>query len=980
GRTVKEWSLAPRTAPFPEGDVAERLTSPLGNPRFQGSLVWNSDDAESDGFYVFRSSVEDAAGNTRELPPIEILVDTTPPELVRLSDHAEGPDQRTAADRDREQSEASDEDARREIVLGENDQYRFRFLLRDADAVEAYILDEAGRSLFPLNPEITSYADEDGFYRGLVTWRGLAPDGVPLPEGVYRVNVVASDILGNTATIEGSPILLRRRVPRFSLELSDRYVAPNDDGYRDEIVIEPALEPLLGLREWRISVVDLESKRTTASWSGIDLPPERLRAGASAFPRDGSYRIEGRAEYEAGVDVEVTSREIVADRTPPVVEFALSPQRVRPEQGREVTLFFEDDGTVAESRVLVSSPSGGRESFTLATFEGIPDRYTWYLAGPEGELLQPGIYRVLLEAQDETGNTTISEYRDVVLQERLGGVSAVPVVDLFSPNGDGLLDDAVLALDGPAGADGTFRIEVSDRTGTVHRSFGGTLPLPEQIAWDGNDDTGRPVEDGTYLLRVVVEVPDLPPLRSEAVGVTVDTTPPEGTVRITGSSVVSPDGDGVQDELNLEIDYSDRFGGDVEAVARAIRRRDDGTEESVPVSEPEGRGEEITWSPTARDGTPLPDGRYTIALELTDEATNTTILESDPFTVDTRPVSGFVRLDRGYVNPGEEGAVLEITPVLSDPMGVTRWAVSVEPTFAEDAVFEQSGELSWSPEPIVWRPDTDIPDGRYRVRFAARYAHGPVVERYSPEFIVDATAPTATVAVEPSPFSPDGDGVDDILSVSFDVEDTSPLGYWYFEILDPRGTLFYDTGGEGSPPPALRWDGRARNGDTVFSAETYSWRFESADVLGNTVVREGDIPIDILLEPYEGGYRIQIPSITFPPNSAELLRAGTELAARQNRSVLSRLSEILRRYPDYHVLVEGHAVNVSGTQREQEEELVPLSRARAAAVRDALIEEGIPASRLGVRGQGGRYPIVPHDDLEMRWKNRRVDFILRKER
>jgi len=975
GRTVREWTLAPRGDRVPEGDIAERLTSPLGNPRFRGALVWNSDDAGSDGFYVLRSSVTDGAGNTRDLPPVEILVDTTPPQLVGI-EHS-----RVGTEAGNTPEGMPERDGTNDIVLGENDLYRFEFLLRDADRVEAGVVDEAGRALFPLNPEMNSYADETGYFRGVIPWRGLSPDGVPLPEGAYRIRVVASDILGNTTALEGDTIVLRRRVPRFFLDLSDRYVAPNGDGYRDEIVIEPSLEPLLGLREWRIDVVDSERDQVTASWSGIDLPPEQVRAGVFAFPRDGSYRVEGRAEYDAGGIVEVSSPSIIADREPPTVEFALSPQRVRPEQGREVTLFFEEDGTVASSRVVVSSPSGGTESFVLATFEGIPDRYSWYLSGPTGELLQPGIYRVVVEAQDETGNTSVTEFRDVVLQERLGGVSAVPVVDLFSPNGDGILEDAVVALDGPMSSDGTFRIEVSDRTGTLRRTFGGALPLPEQITWDGSDDNGRPLEDGTYLLRAVVEVPGVSAVRSEQVSLTVDTTPPDGAIALAGPSVVSPDGDGIQDEVVLEIGYGDRFGGSVDTEAVAIRRGDDGAEERIPVTGPESdHGEEFIWRPVSRDGALLPDGTYTYALELTDAASNTRVLESEPFVIDTRPVSGFVRLDRGRINTAGEASSLTLTPVLTDPEGVVEWTVSIGPIDSDSVLFERTGGRGWSLDPIEWRPERSLPDGQYRARLVARYAHGPRVDRYSPVFAVDSSAPSATVTVEPLPFSPDGDGTDDILSVFLDVEDASPIGYWYLEVLDPRGSLFYDTGGEGSPPRRVRWDGRARNGDTVFSAETYTWRFETADILGNTAIREGNIPIDILLEPYEGGYRIQIPSITFPPNSAELILSGTDPAARQNRSVLSRLSEILRRYPDYEILVEGHAVNVSGTQREQDEELVPLSRSRAAAVRDALVDAGIPGARLSAEGQGGRYPIVPHDDLEMRWKNRRVDFILRKER
>ena len=55
---------------------------------------------------------------------------------------------------------------------------------------------------------------------------------------------------------------------------------------------------------------------------------------------------------------------------------------------------------------------------------------------------------------------------------------------------------------------------------------------------------------------------------------------------------------------------------------------------------------------------------------------------------------------------------------------------------------------------------------------------------------------------------------------------------------------------------------------------------------------------------------------------------------------------------------------------------MPLSKERANAVRDALIARGIAAGRMKTEGFGGYRPVVPHSDLQNRWKSRRVEFIL----
>ncbi len=71
-------------------------------------------------------------------------------------------------------------------------------------------------------------------------------------------------------------------------------------------------------------------------------------------------------------------------------------------------------------------------------------------------------------------------------------------------------------------------------------------------------------------------------------------------------------------------------------------------------------------------------------------------------------------------------------------------------------------------------------------------------------------------------------------------------------------------------------------------------------------------------------------------------------------------------------------LHAAKAEKEEVEELIPLSEARALTVQDSLIKLGIDASRLNILGIGGKEPIVPMSDKENIWKNRRVEFILLK--
>lgn len=72
------------------------------------------------------------------------------------------------------------------------------------------------------------------------------------------------------------------------------------------------------------------------------------------------------------------------------------------------------------------------------------------------------------------------------------------------------------------------------------------------------------------------------------------------------------------------------------------------------------------------------------------------------------------------------------------------------------------------------------------------------------------------------------------------------------------------------------------------------------------------------------------------------------------------------------LVVEGHTDSIGSEQANQK-----LSQARAEAVRDFLVSEGIDAQKIEAVGKGETSPIVPNDSAEQRANNRRVEIIVR---
>jgi len=289
------------------------------------------------------------------------------------------------------------------------------------------------------------------------------------------------------------------------------------------------------------------------------------------------------------------------------------------------------------------------------------------------------------------------------------------------------------------------------------------------------------------------------------------------------------------------------------------------------------------------------------------------------------------------------------------------------------------------PEKIVWNgrsENGEILDGEYVARFEVAYDMGNRPQAQSAPFYIDTESPTVEVRFGPTPFSPDGDGINDLLEFDIDIDEAGAVERWSLTIIDPRGKLFRQYKGAGTPPKRIYWNGISTDGDLVQGAEEYPFEFYVEDTVGNSAAHLDAMLVDILVAAENGNKRIRITGFTFKPNSPELDNDNVQ-TAEKNRWILEKIAEIFRRYADYGVTVEGHAVSVywddpERAKYEQDNELVPLSQARAETIRKALISLGINAERIRAVGIGGAKPVVPHGDIDNRWQNRRIEFILHK--
>lgn len=107
-------------------------------------------------------------------------------------------------------------------------------------------------------------------------------------------------------------------------------------------------------------------------------------------------------------------------------------------------------------------------------------------------------------------------------------------------------------------------------------------------------------------------------------------------------------------------------------------------------------------------------------------------------------------------------------------------------------------------------------------------------------------------------------------------------------------------------------------------------------------------------------------NITF--DSGILFAVNSSNLQPKAKESVKKLADVLKKYPDTNVIVEGNTDNTGKAEYNQ-----TLSEKRAKAVADYATSLGVSSSRLTVLGKGETNPKVSNDTPEGRAQNRRVE-------
>ena len=790
-----------------------------------------------------------------------------------------------------------------------------------------------------------------------------------------------------------------------------QYLSPNGDEVKDQATIDFTVTVYVKSKEGYVPEYGLEIKDAQGNILKQIVEKEDRDIGwlRSLFTGYKKFELERSVTWD-GKNAE---GEVVEDGTYSLSLWVAGPDGKR--QTQQLDNFVVDTqppkAVIVEPESLIFSPNGDGHkdtitiSHTKATSEvewtgeiknsegevvktftwenSTPGDVVWDGTGDDGNALPEGTYSYVLSSEDRAGN----ESGDIILEgielDRTDTpIEVVIEPEYFSPNGDGAQDEAVAYLDQAVKEEilGWSWTVVNERGEAVNQGQG-EGEVPPEIVLEGLDDEGQPLPEGTYRFSYSVTYRNgNRPVATEEFE--LDVTPPQINVSVN-NPVFSPDGDGRKDTTSIQFKSNETVtweGSIVDPDGREILATSSERTTSL-----------IVWDGTEESGEAVEEGRYLLLASFTDRAGNTTDIVPKTVKVDNEPVNVRIAAGQKGFSPNNDGRNdrMPLQIEASQYEEVQRWTVAITAQGKDvRRVFSGEGEL---PKELSWdgnlsqQEDLDTrsaPEGRYSAEIDVEYMKGKSAQSTTDSFVLDVTPPRVGVKVAQDPFARTNGSIEGEVYITVNVEEETEVTDWSMDIVDKNGDVIRTYNGDGDPSGNITWNAGAPEDKAKLDTEMFTLNLKVSDQGGNVREYTQQVPLDVFLVKRNGKLHIAVPNIIFGAYQHALDSRSEEMYQRNLESI-ERVLNIYNRYPANDLLLEGHALNIyrgvdAEKEAEEEEILVPLTRRRANTVRDALVEGGMDSEKIEIEYFGGRLPIVSVHDLDVRWKNRRVEFIMKK--
>jgi len=529
--------------------------------------------------------------------------------------------------------------------------------------------------------------------------------------------------------------------PETRIELNLKYFSPNYDGNSDYLDITPTIKDNRLLKGWDIKIVNgngevvqeykspdidilrgkltlkkvltrLFEKKKEATvpdkivWDGVD-------KNGKMVP-DGKYKVIATAYDEKLNKSKPVISEVIVDKTPPTIDISMdykifSPNGDNNKDTVKFNLNIKCDPSDEWSTVIKDAKGKVIRKYF---WKGERKEIVWDGKDDNNNLAPDGNYTFEITGKDKAGNKVTKSIKGITLTTAARSVAISANLDEFSPNGDGLLDEVTFTpyVSDSRGLE-TWRLDIMDKDGNIVKEFKGENKVPEEIVWDGKDNSDNILPDGVYLYKfsATYDAGNFKP-SSFPLSIKIDTTAPETKLSIL-PDIFSPDGDGEDDICKFDINYKDK--SDIKNWSLIIYEKGkDGVKEFKKFEKKGSPAKEIIWNGLSDDGKLVQSkNKYYVDFMITDAVGNKKEIKNKDIKISTTPPDVDFEFEPKLFSPDGDGEndLLYIKIFTYDKRKIKKWVLNIYPIREgkRESLFKQFKGNNIPTSNIVWNGKSD---------------------------------------------------------------------------------------------------------------------------------------------------------------------------------------------------------------------------------------------------------------------------------
>ncbi len=497
----------------------------------------------------------------------------------------------------------------------------------------------------------------------------------------------------------------------------------------------------------------------------------------------------------------------------------------------------------------------------------VPSEIIWNGYLDDGSLAPDGEYYYQFNAVKTNGQASASAKVKFIVD------NTAPDIDVVKLQGDdknfGEGDKAILVIRQTGSKEKLWTAKITDSDGKVIRTYKWNDAAPNEITWNGTDDSNAIVKDGIYHYEITST--DLAGNTSEKAGIAnifFSAEKPQTSIAISGARYFAPEPKGEVAESRKDIKFDVSIPSPKASVNKLVDWK-------IQVVSKDGDG--VLYSMEGKDKAPASfvfDGKGSKGSYLADGEYRTKVTarylngyEPEPvyspvFVIDNEAPNVTVVLPESIFNGQKLFAIAQQTVAEESYTGPKTWSgkiVAADGTVAREYEFGNS-----LPSKVEWNglnKDGQFADGAYKYVLEVTEPAGNKRTITSDNFTLDTSTTVLAVSVSPEAFSPNGDGVNDRMTITPVAKASSGINR-YEVTVSLKGKAVKTFSGTGSVPAQISWDGLSDSGTRVADGR-YSVAIKT---VANSGTEDTSLPVEFIVDTTAPQVAVSAPYTLFSPD------------------------------------------------------------------------------------------------------------------